>query len=64
MVHLLFDTSLLVSGYSLDNPNQFASLIHRMVSLGLGDEEEEVDSNDVEVPEEIGEDESKMEEID
>ena len=67
LVHLLLDTSLLVSGYSLENPNQFASLIHRMVSLGLGDGEdvdEEVDSNDVEVPEEIGEDESKMEEID
>ena len=66
LVHLLLDTSLLVSGYSLENPNQFASLIHRMVSLGLGDGEEDVDvdSNDVEVPEEIGEDESKMEEID
>ncbi|XP_049369432.1 heat shock protein 83-like [Solanum verrucosum] len=66
LVLLLFETALLTSGFSLDDPNTFASRIHRMLKLGLSiDEEEEAgeDVDDMPPLEEMGE-ESKMEEVD
>merc|ERR1712043_158259 len=72
LVLLLFETSLLSSGFSLEDPAVHAKRIHRMIKLGLGiDEEEdaiEVDAagDDSEMPplEGDAEDASRMEEVD
>merc|ERR1712159_854274 len=69
LVWLLFDTSLLTSGFSLEEPTQFAGRIHRMIKLGLSIDEDEDAEEDDDLPplEEVdGADEeaSKMEEVD
>jgi molecular chaperone HtpG len=69
LTYLLYETSLLTSGFSLDDPSGFASRIHRMIKLGLSiDDTEEANDDYVAVAEDVPELEdtegSKMEELD
>jgi len=68
LVWLLFDTSLLTSGFGLEEPTQFAGRIHRMIKLGLSiDEDADEDMDDLPPLEEVegaAEEVSKMEEVD
>merc|ERR1711861_102290 len=69
LIWLLFDTSLLTSGFNLDEPTQFAGRIHRMIKLGLSidDDDEGADDDDLPPLEEVegaADEASKMEEVD
>lgn len=74
LVVLLFETALLSSGFSLDEPQLHASRIYRMIKLGLDineeDEEEPIASSSAQADEAMPnlagaeEDASRMEEVD
>jgi len=67
LVFLLFESSLLSSGFTLEDPSQFTQRINRMIKLGLSiDEEETVEetAQDDLPPLEEDTEGSKMEEVD
>merc|ERR1712088_1015749 len=73
LVYLLFETSLLGSGFSLENPMIHSNRIYRMIKLGLGiddngeEEVEEAEKEDDEMPEleeDAEDDANRMEEVD
>jgi len=68
LIWLLFETAYLTSGFSLDEPSNFATRIHRMIKLGLSIEDT---GDDEEIPQLVEEKTeggeaggSKMEEVD
>merc|ERR1739847_167249 len=66
LVLLLFETSLLTSGFSLDEPNTFAGRIHRMIKLGLSIDEDDLEEEEEDMPalEEDVDEGCRMEEVD
>ena len=72
LVMLLYETALLTSGFSLEDPQTHASRIHRMIKLGLGIEDDDIQmaeptaavADDIPPLEGDEEDASRMEEVD
>ncbi|XP_019750580.1 heat shock protein HSP 90-alpha-like [Hippocampus comes] len=70
LVILLFETALLSSGFTLDDPQTHSNRIYRMIKLGLGIDEDEPTLDDTtgpveEMPPLEGDDDtSRMEEVD
>merc|ERR1712004_449432 len=67
LIWLMFETSLLTSGFNLEDSSQFATRIHRMIKIGLSIDEVEGEGDD-DLPELVdtpaADSGTKMEEVD
>jgi len=68
---LLYETAMLTSGFTLEEPNAFAQRVNRLISLGLQieekdeeEEEEEAEAEAAPAAESSAAPESSMEEVD
>ena len=68
VIQLMYDTAMVASGYSHEDPSNFSSRIYKMIGLGINaDVEEEEDQEEIQpevTQEEESEETSKMEELD
>merc|ERR1712080_396137 len=75
LVWLLFDTSMLTSGFSLEKPTVFANRIHKLIKLGLriytddtdaaaDDDAEDDDEDDDDIPDLEDDEAAVMEMVD
>ena len=67
LIWLMYETSLLTSGFNLEDSSKFATRIHRMIKIGLSIGEVEGDADEdlpplVDTP--AGDTNTKMEEVD
>ena len=65
IVWMLYETSIINGGFSLEEPNQFTNRIHKLISLGLSLEDDDVQDKKVEIePIQEMDVDTSMEEVD
>jgi len=67
LIHLLYDVTLQSSGFTLDDPSTFSNRILKLINLGLGIDETDIDDikvDDSSIVDEADKGDSTMEEVD